>query len=86
MPTPRAFPSPAGWQAQPIPTPAGPRAELPPEVLASLTPAVAEYLGGLHADLEKTSLVLRGLIELCVEKRFFGNDEIRAVLARLGRK
>jgi hypothetical protein len=75
-----AYPPPAAAPASAppprTPTPAhGMRVELPA--------AVAEYLRSLHADLEKTSKVLRGLIELCVERQVFSGDEIKAVIARL---
>lgn len=91
-PQPRAsptgsFPSPAAAPsaAMPVPAASPARPELPAEVAAAVPPAVAAYLSGLHADLEKTSKVLRGLIELCVSKRIFSNEEIKGVIARLAR-
>ncbi len=60
--------------------------DLPANVVAALPLAVSDYLLRLNADLEKTTRVLRGLIELCVEKQLVTNDELRAAIAQPGAK
>ncbi|MGI5862096.1 MAG: hypothetical protein ACOX6T_08555 [Myxococcales bacterium] len=80
-----ASPATAASTLTPVSPPPSARPELPADVAAAVPPAVAAYLSGLHADLEKTSKVLRGLIELCVSKRVFSNEEIKGVIARLAR-
>lgn len=83
-PTPAQVAAAAARHATPPPQSARP-GELSPELIASLPPAVVQHLGRMQAELDKTTRVLRGLIDLCVEKQLFSNDEVRAAIARLGR-
>ncbi len=69
---------------QPVPQAARP-GELPPEVMATLHPSVVQHLQRMQSELDKTTKVLRGLIDLCVEKQVFNNDEVRAAIARFVR-
>jgi hypothetical protein len=79
-------PTPARVSPSVSPNTASLRLELPADVIATLPPAVSDYLLRLNADLEKTTRVLRGLIEVCVAKQLFSSDEIRTAIARVGAK
>ena len=79
---PKAVPTPPPFAAIPVTPPRG----IPAQRLdGGPAPDVAEQLKKLQADLDKTTRVLRGLVDLCLEKQVFSNDEVRAAIARFAR-
>jgi hypothetical protein len=69
----------------PAADPQSTRDQRPADDLTGLPPAVAAHLQRLSTDLERTTRVLRGLIELCVQKKIFTNEEMRIAVSRLTR-
>jgi hypothetical protein len=65
------------------PPPGSVPTEFPAEVAASLPPAVADYVRRLQVDLDKTTRVLRALLEVCIEKQLFTSEDVRAAAARI---
>jgi hypothetical protein len=82
-----AAPRPAPDLRPPPPAsdPQSTRVHRPAGDMTELPPAVAAHLQRLTADLERTTRVLRGLIELCVQKKVFTNEELRMAVSRLTR-
>lgn len=81
-PAPRPGPA---LRPPPASDPQGTRDQGPTDDMTELPPAVAAHLQRLSADLERTTRVLRGLIELCVQKKIFTNEEVRIAVSRLTR-
>jgi len=71
------------WNLTGYTPPHGSRVDLGPELLASLPRPAVEEVQKLKADLEKTTRVLRGLIDVLVERSLLTGEELRAAIAKI---
>ncbi len=66
----------------PAPAPLRPQMRLTPVPPPPAATGTGPELERLQGELDKATRVLRALIELCIQKQVFSNDEIRTVIAK----